>query len=306
MRHNQSSGRHFLFCRLDSPENSVFPFFGFVAGLLHFASANPLLLSERDRICRRIIDSFTPQLAYFLRFWCIANKKTTSKWCAHALWKLLFCLMTQIKPKTNRTIVATRCFCCCSLSLQQYRHAHSATPSRFTLLLKQLADTLASSARLDRIFAMSNGVFHVKHRFFYCFSIEILPVFYCAFCLFFFASFCFIGLSGVFGQALCLFLLFLRLCWNVASSFVGRQSSFFAGSAVWCGWGYQFCFAAAINLWAFAVLFCSRCWNLFYTARQPCAPSSFLSYMFGYDISICICVVSPCVPERRVCKTARI
>ncbi|MEE0841533.1 MAG: hypothetical protein U0M04_01350 [Christensenellales bacterium] len=151
--------------------------------------------------------------------------------------------MTQIKPKTNRTIVATRCFHCCSLRLQQYRRTHSATPSRFTLPLKQLADTLASPARFDRIFALSNGVFHVKHRFFYCFSIEILPVFYCAFRLFFFASFCFVGLSGVFGQALYLFLLYLRLCGNVAFGFVGRQSSFFCGVGclMWVGLSMSFC-----------------------------------------------------------------
>lgn len=152
--------------------------------------------------------------------------------------------MTQIKPKTTgEQIVATRCFCCCSLSLQQYRHAHSATPSRFTLPLKQLADTLASPARFDRKFALSNGVFHVKHRFFYCFSIEILLVFYYAFRLFFFASFCFVGLSGVFGQALCLFLLFSRLCRNVASGFVGRQSSFFCGVGclMWAGLSMSFC-----------------------------------------------------------------
>lgn len=57
-------------------------------------------------------------------------------------------------------------------------------PPRFILPLKQLADTLASSARFDRIFALSNGVFHVKHRFFYCFSIEILPVFIAHFACF--------------------------------------------------------------------------------------------------------------------------
>lgn len=83
----------------------------------------------------------------------------------------------------------------------------------------------------------------MKHRFFYCFSIEILLVFYYAFRLFFFASFCFVGLSGVFGQALCLFLLFSRLCRNVASGFVGRQSSFFCGVGclMWAGLSMSFC-----------------------------------------------------------------
>lgn len=32
----------------------------------------------------------------------------------------------------------------------------------------------------------------------------------------------------------------------------------------------------------------------------------FVSYVFGCDVSICVCVTSLCVPERRVCKTARI
>lgn len=174
------------------------PFFWFVARLLHFASANPLLLSELDRICRRIIDSFTPQLAYFLRFWCIANKKTTTEWRAHTLWKLLFCSMTQIKPKTNRTIVATHCFCCCSLRLQEYRRTHSPAPPLFVLPLKQSADTSALSARFDRIFALSNSVFHVKHRFFYCFSVGILLFLLLRILLVFFALFCFVELSGVF------------------------------------------------------------------------------------------------------------
>lgn len=83
--------------------------------------------------------------------------------------------MTQIKPKTTGVqIVAARCFCCCSLRLQQYRRTHSPAPPLFVLPLKQLADTLALSARLDRRFALSNGVFHVKHRFFYCFPVGIL------------------------------------------------------------------------------------------------------------------------------------
>lgn len=32
----------------------------------------------------------------------------------------------------------------------------------------------------------------------------------------------------------------------------------------------------------------------------------FVLYVFGCDVSICVCVISLCVPERRVCKTARI
>ena len=107
--------------------------------------------------------------------------------------------MTQIKPKTNRTIVATHCFCCCSLRLQEYRRTHSPAPPLFVLPLKQSADTSALSARFDRIFALSNSVFHVKHRFFYCFSVGILLFLLLRILLVFFALFCFVELSGVFG-----------------------------------------------------------------------------------------------------------
>lgn len=134
--------------------------------------------------------------------------------------------MTQIKPKTtSEQIVATRCFCCCSLRPQQYRQTHSATPSRFTLPLKQPTDTSALSARFDRRFALLNGVFHVKHRFFYCFPVGIL-LFYCVFCLFFFASFCFIGLSGMFGQTVRCFYYFCGFAGMLFPIFVGRRSSF--------------------------------------------------------------------------------
>lgn len=94
--------------------------------------------------------------------------------CAHSM-KAAFLLNDADQTENNqRTIVATRCFRCCSLRLQQYRQTHSVTPSRFTLPLKQPTDTSALSARFDRRFALSNGVFHVKHRFFYCFPVGIL------------------------------------------------------------------------------------------------------------------------------------
>lgn len=32
----------------------------------------------------------------------------------------------------------------------------------------------------------------------------------------------------------------------------------------------------------------------------------FVLYVFGCDVSICVCVISLCVPECRICKTARI
>lgn len=99
-RHNQSSGSHFFFLPLGFARKQRVPFW-FAARLLPFAPTKPLLLSGLDRICRRIIDSFTPRLAYFLRFWRITNKRTTSEWRARALWMLLFCLMTQIDPKTT-------------------------------------------------------------------------------------------------------------------------------------------------------------------------------------------------------------
>lgn len=101
--------------------------------------------------------------------------------------------MTQIKPKTNRTIVATHCFCCCSLRLQEYRRTHSPAPPLFVLPLKQSADTSALSARFDRIFALSNSVFHVKHRFSIVFPSEYCFSYYCAFC--WFSLLCFVLLN---------------------------------------------------------------------------------------------------------------
>ena len=167
--------------------------------------------------------------------------------------------MTQIEPKTtSEQIVATRCFCCCSLRLQQYQQTHSTASPRFTLPLKQPTDTSALSARFDRRFALLNGVFHVKHRFFYCFPVGILLFLLCIL-LVFFASFCFVGLSGVFGQALCLFLSFLRLCGGVASDFVGKHPSFiFLCQASDVGGAIS---VVLRRLWHrfLRFLFCSRC-----------------------------------------------
>ena len=125
---------------------------------------------------------------------------------------LFFCSLTQIESKTtSEQIVATRCFCCCSLRPQQYRQTHSATPSRFTLPLKQPTDRLALSSGFDRIFTLSNGVFHVKHRFFYCFPVGILLFLLCILLVFLcFVLFCRI-VGCVWSSALFVFIIFAAL-----------------------------------------------------------------------------------------------